>query len=72
MKEIKILKKETANKTRPLEIPAINDRIVQEVLYIILEPIFETTFLKESHGFRPERSCHTALKDINTRLQNSF
>lgn len=59
-------------KTRPLGIPSINDKIVQEVLKIILEPIFETTFSAYSHGFRPERSCHTALKDINTRMKDSI
>jgi len=59
-------------KTRPLGIPSINDKIVQEVLKTILEPIYETTFSIYSHGFRPERSCHTALKFINTRMKDSI
>jgi group II intron reverse transcriptase/maturase len=54
-------------KTRPLGIPSINDRIVQEVLKSILEPIYESNFLGTSHGFRPGRGCHTALKTLNTR-----
>jgi len=59
-------------KTRPLGIPGINDRIVQEVLKIIIEPIYETTFNDLSYGFRPERSCHIALKEINTRMKDSI
>jgi group II intron reverse transcriptase/maturase len=59
-------------KTRPMGILSINDKIVQEVLKTILEPIFENTFSEYSHGFRPERSCHTALKVINTRMKDSI
>jgi group II intron reverse transcriptase/maturase len=56
-------------KTRPLGIPTLNDRIVQEVLRTILEPIYETTFSNRSHGFRPGYSCHTALKYVNTQFK---
>jgi group II intron reverse transcriptase/maturase len=56
-------------KTRPLGIPTLNDRIVQEVLRSVLEPIFEPTFSDRSHGFRPGRSCQTALKYINTQFK---
>ena len=56
-------------KTIPLGIPTLNDRIVQEVLRSVLEPIFEPTFSDRSHGFRPGRSCHTALKYINTQFK---
>lgn len=59
-------------KTRRLGIPSINDRLVQEVLRTILEPIFEQGFLDTSHGFRPNRSCHTALKELNTRMKDSI
>jgi len=45
-----------------LGIPAIHDRLVQEVLRSILEPIFEAKFSSQSYGFRPGRSCHIALK----------
>ena len=58
--------------TRPLGIPSINDRIVQEVLKSILEPIFERNFLETSHGFRPRRGCHTALKTLNTRHKDGI
>lgn len=49
-------------KLRPLGIPSINDRIVQEVIRTIIEPIYEMNFSNLSHGFRPNRGCHTALK----------
>jgi group II intron reverse transcriptase/maturase len=58
-------------KTRPLGIPTLNDRLVQEVLRMILEAIFEPTFSGNSHGFRPGRGCHTALKQVNTRFKAS-
>lgn len=56
-------------KTRPLGIPTLNDRIVQEVLRSMLEAIFEPIFNGNSHGFRPGRSCHTALKQVHTRFK---
>ncbi len=51
-------------KTRPLGIPSFDDKLVQEVVRMILESIYEPTFLITSHGFRPKRSCHTALQYI--------
>jgi len=51
-------------KLRPLGIPTVNDRVVQEVVRIILAAIYEPVFSKHSHGFRPNRSCHTALEEI--------
>lgn len=58
-------------KFRALGIPSINDRLVQEVVRSVIEPIFELTFLETSFGFRPNRGCHTALKFINTRMKDS-
>jgi group II intron reverse transcriptase/maturase len=54
-------------KMRPLGIPSSKDKILQKSLLIFLEPLFENVFLDSSHGFRPRRSCHTALKDIYFR-----
>jgi len=51
-------------KMRPLGIPAINDKLLQEVVRMILEAIYEGQFENCSHGFRPKRSCHTAIKQI--------
>jgi group II intron reverse transcriptase/maturase len=51
-------------KRRPLGGPAGEDKLVQEVARQRLERIYEPIFSRDSHGFRPQHSCHTALKDI--------
>src|SRR5262245_54721922 len=51
-------------KLRPLGIPSLEDRIVQQGLRMVLEPIFEADFLPSSHGFRQGHSPHTALRDV--------
>jgi group II intron reverse transcriptase/maturase len=51
-------------KVRPLGIPAVRDRIAQEVLRRLLSPIFEQLFHVNSFGFRPGRSCHQALERV--------
>jgi len=51
-------------KTRPLGIPTLEDRIVQQALCMLMEPIFEADFYDCSHGFRRNRSTHTALRDV--------
>jgi group II intron reverse transcriptase/maturase len=56
-------------KTRPLGIPTTKDRLVQEALRVILEAIYEPIFSRNSHGFRPGRGCHTALKQVNTQFK---
>ena len=62
-----IMKKD-GKRTRPLGIPAFIDKLVQEVIRMILEAIYEGSFENCSHGFRPDRSCHTALDQIQTRF----
>ncbi len=52
-------------KMRPLGIPSFDDKLVQEVVRMILEAIYEGQFENCSHGFRPKRSCHTALTNIH-------
>lgn len=49
---------------RPLGIPPFDDRLVQEVVRTILQVIYEPLFSQRSHGFRPGRGCHTALRQI--------
>src|SRR5215510_10319329 len=51
-------------KQRPLGIQSGDDKLVQEVTRILLERIYEPVFSAYSHGFRPGRSCHTALEEI--------
>jgi len=53
-----------AGKMRPLGIPSADDKLVQEVVRMILERIYEPLFKDSSHGFRPKRSCHTALRSM--------
>lgn len=60
--------KKNSNKRRPLGIPSTDDKLVQEVIRMILEAIYEPNFSNHSHGFRPKRSCHTSLLEI----QNTF
>src|SRR5882724_1449161 len=55
-------------KKRPLGIPTIDDRIVQEALRMTLEPIWESDFSKHSYGFRPNRSTYDAVSYIGNRL----
>jgi group II intron reverse transcriptase/maturase len=51
-------------KKRPLGMPVWSDKLVQEVIRLILEAYYEGQFSSHSHGFRPERGCHTALREI--------
>jgi RNA-directed DNA polymerase len=51
-------------KKRPLGIPTFTDKLVQEALRMVLEAVYEPSFLDWSHGFRPNRSCHTALASL--------
>ena len=53
-------------KLRPLGIPSFRDKLLQEVVRMILEAIYKPTFDSCSHGFRPGRSCHTALTQIKS------
>ena len=56
---------------RPLGIPTIRDRIVQECMRIVLEPIFEAQFFAHSYGFRPMRDAAMALERIDIIMHNS-
>lgn len=51
-------------KMRPLGLPTFTDKLVQEVMRMILEAVYEPVFSNYSHGFRPGRSCHTALAQL--------
>ncbi len=52
-------------KMRPLGLPTFTDKLVQEVMRMILEAVYEPLFSNYSHGFRPGRSCHTALSQLS-------
>jgi len=63
--------KPNSDKKRPLGIPILLDRIVQEALRMILEPIWEADFSTHSYGFRPNRSTYDAMTYIGKRLASS-
>jgi len=63
---------EKANgKMRPLGIPTWGDKLLQEVIRSLLEPYYEQRFSIHSHGFRPNRGCHSALNEIRTRWKGT-
>ena len=51
-------------KMRPLGLPTFTDKLVQDVIRMILQAVYEPVFSDYSHGFRPGRSCHTALSQL--------
>jgi retron-type reverse transcriptase len=57
---------------RGLGIPNVVDRMVQEAVRMVLEPLYEPTFHTESHGFRPERSCHTAVVEARKHIEAGY
>lgn len=62
--------KKQNGKMRPLGIPSFRDKLLQETVRMFLEAIYEPLFYDQSHGFRPERSCHTALDQIKTNFRS--
>jgi group II intron reverse transcriptase/maturase len=59
-------------KLRPLGIPAVRDRVAQEVLRRLLNPIFEPKFHDASFGFRPKRNCHMAIEQALREHESGF
>src|SRR5450755_153035 len=57
---------------RGLGIPDVIDRSVQEAVRQVLEPLFEPTFHPSNHGFRPGRSCHTAIAEAKTHVEDGY
>jgi retron-type reverse transcriptase len=55
--------------TRPLSVASPRDKIVQEAMKLVLESIYEPLFKDCSHGFRPNKGCHTALQQASRELQ---
>jgi group II intron reverse transcriptase/maturase len=58
------IEKKASKKKRPLGLPTWSDKLLQEVLRLILEAYYEPRFSDRSHGFRPGRGCHTALLEV--------
>jgi group II intron reverse transcriptase/maturase len=57
--------------TRPLGIPNFTDKLVQEVMRMVLEAYYEPRFRDSSHGFRPGRGCHTALANLHYKFKGA-
>jgi RNA-directed DNA polymerase len=62
----------TGGGQRGLGIPNVIDRVVMEAVRRVLEPLFEPTFHPSSHGFRPGRSCHTAVAEAGQHLRDGY
>ena len=58
-----------SDKQRPLGIPCFEDKLVQAGLVRILQAVYEQDFIEDSHGFRPGRSCHTALRTLSETVE---
>lgn len=67
----RVYKRKANGKKRPLGIPSFTDMLVQEALRMILQAVYEPLFLNCSHGFRPDRSCHTALTQIKREFSGA-
>jgi group II intron reverse transcriptase/maturase len=65
------IEKKKSIKKRPLGIPGWSDKLVQEVIRLILEAYYEPQFSTRSHGFRPNRGCSTALKEIHHKWEGT-
>ena len=59
-------------RTRPLGIPTVKDRIVQQAVRLVIEPIFEHGFAEGSYGFRPGRGCHDALREVDRLIKAGY
>ena len=59
-------------RTRPLGIPTVKDRIVQQAVRLVIEPIFEAGFRDGSYGFRPGRGCHDALREVDRLIKEGY
>ena len=68
VREVLIPKEGRPGATRPLGISNLEDKVVQKMMHKVLESIYEPLFLEGSYGFRPDRSCHTAIQALQDHL----
>ena len=66
------LRLRAGGRTRPLGIPTVKDRIVQQAVRLAIEPIFENEFRVGSYGFRPGRGCHDALREVDRSIKEGY
>lgn len=72
VREVLIPKEGKPGAIRPLGISNLEDKIVQKMTQKVLESIYEPLFLECSHGFRPGKSCHTAIQALNDHLYGNY
>ena len=53
-------------------VPTVKDRIVQQAVRLVIEPIFEHGFSEGSYGFRPGRGCHDALREVDRLIKDGY
>jgi RNA-directed DNA polymerase len=59
-------------RTRPLGVPTVKDRVVQQAVRLVIEPIFESGSCEGSFGFRPGRGCHDALREVDGLIKEGY
>src|ERR1700677_4432349 len=70
VRRVHIPKGGSTTETRPIEIPTLEDKVLQRAVVMLLEPIYEQDFLDCSYGFRPKRSTHQALESFRNQLMD--
>ncbi len=72
VRRVHIPKPGQPNRTRPLGIPTVKDRVVQMAVKLVIEPLFEADFLPCSHGFRPKQTARRALTQVVKAINQGY
>jgi retron-type reverse transcriptase len=66
-----LIPKPGKSEKRPLKVANPREKVVQKAVELVLNAIYDYTFIEYSHGFRPKKGCHTALKYLNQKAQGA-